>query len=59
MSNSSDSSEMPEVSPDDNAMTSAVSSSVDSAPPAEVLQLRYPLCVHKPNPKYSTGGGVN
>ena len=46
---SSDLSGVPEVSPDDSVTTPAVSSSVDSAPPTEVPQRRYPLRVRKQN----------
>ena len=50
---SSDTTDVLEVSPDDSVTAPAASSTVDSAPPTDTSQRRYPLHVRKPNPRFT------
>ena len=50
---SSDTTDVPEASPDGSVTAPAASSTVDLAPPTDTSQRRYPLRVRKPNPRYT------
>ena len=50
---SSGTTDVPEVSPDDCVTAPAARSTVDSAPPTDTSQQRYLLRVCKPNPSYT------